>query len=80
MPKYIINTQHNGREWIATFDSYDGTSDASNREHAMGFGQEEIDAILDLIDGCKSTLAIMETTYQTPDNLSPVGEVNEKTN
>lgn len=48
MAKYTINTHHNGREWIATFDDYDGAPDSPNRS-VMGKADNEVDAIMDLL-------------------------------
>lgn len=48
MPKYSINTEHNGHEWIATFDDYDGAPDSPSRS-VMGKAGDEVDAIMDLL-------------------------------
>lgn len=48
MPRYTINTHHNGHQWIATFDDYDGAPDSPNRS-VMGKAEDEVDAIMDLL-------------------------------
>lgn len=49
MPKYTINTQHNGHYWVATFDGYDGAPDATGPDSLMGTGDTETDAVVDLL-------------------------------
>lgn len=48
MPRYTIDTHHNGHQWVATFDDYDGAPDSLNRS-VMGKADDEVDAIMDLL-------------------------------
>lgn len=53
MPRYTINTHHDGHQWIATLNDYDGTPfDSPNRlpnRFVMGKAGNEVDAIVDLL-------------------------------
>lgn len=47
--KYEINTNHNGRQWVATFNHYDGAPDATGNSSLLGIADDEVDAIVDLL-------------------------------
>ena len=47
-----IQTEHDGHQWLATFDDYDGgmIDNETMSQDAIGTGANEIDAILDLLE------------------------------